>query len=82
MDRIPDLRSVAEAISALAQKNSQLWHLEDEARRTDVSLSFIGSVKKKIDLTNQQRNDLIDRIDLLLEGTIAKARKKTAHGRS
>lgn len=80
MDRIPKMTRVAEAIAALSDKNSELWHLEDEARRTDVSLEFIGSVKRKIDLANQQRNDIIDRIDCLLEETLASAAKK-AHGR-
>lgn len=79
MDRIPKMTRVAEAIAALSDKNSELWHLEDEARRTDVSLEFIGSVKRKIDLANQQRNDIIDRIDCLLEETLAAAKK--AHGR-
>ncbi|HOW43024.1 MAG TPA: DUF4254 domain-containing protein [Candidatus Omnitrophota bacterium] len=75
MNRIPQLATVAEAISCLAQKNTELWHLEDQARRKDVTLAFIGSIKKKIDLANQQRNDLIDRIDALLEETLSKRRK-------
>jgi len=75
MNRIPRLTSVGEAISCLAQKNSELWHLEDQARRKDVTLAFIGSIKRKIDLANQQRNDLIDRIDALLEETLKKRRK-------
>lgn len=63
--RIGNINSVSKAIDGLTKKNLELWHLEDEARREDVSLSYIGSIKKKIDLVNQQRNDLIDKIDEL-----------------
>jgi hypothetical protein len=40
-----------------------LWHEEDKARRTDVDDGVIASVKRKIDVFNQQRNDLIERLD-------------------
>jgi hypothetical protein len=70
MGQIPLTRSLGESISGLAQKNLELWHLEDEARRKDVTLAYIGGIKKKIDLANQQRNDFIDRIDELLEEKI------------
>jgi len=63
--RTGNINSVSKAIDGLTKKNLELWHLEDEARREDVSLSYIGSIKKKIDLVNQQRNDLIDKIDEL-----------------
>jgi len=65
MGRIPQTKRIGEAISCLAQKNLELWNLEDEARRTDVDLNHVGGIKRKIDLANQQRNDLIDRIDEL-----------------
>jgi hypothetical protein len=65
--RFGNINSVSKAIDGLAKKNLELWQLEDEARREDVSLSYIGSIKKKIDLVNQQRNDLIDKTDELLE---------------
>ena len=70
MNKIPELASLGTAISGLAQKNLELWHLEDEARRKDVVLEYIGAIKKKIDLANQQRNDFIDRIDRLLEDMV------------
>ena len=70
MDRIPQTKLIGEAISGLAQKNLELWNLEDEARRTDVGLSYVGKIKRKIDLTNQQRNDFIDRIDELFDKVI------------
>lgn len=65
--RIPKLNNLGKAVSCLAQKNLELWHLEDEARRKDVDDIYIGKIKRKIDLANQQRNDLIDALDELLE---------------
>jgi len=67
MDRIPKLDSLGKSISYLAKKNLELWCLEDEARRRDVSNAYIGKVKRKIDLVNQQRNDAIDALDELLD---------------
>ena len=68
--RIKASDSIAEAISGLMKKNLELWQLEDEARREDAPLSYIGEIKRKIDPANQQRNDYIDRIDELLERKI------------
>jgi hypothetical protein len=73
---IPQEINIGQAIAGLAAKNLELWHLEDEARRKDVELSYIGEVKRKIDLTNQQRNDFIDKIDRLFEKEIQKSAKK------
>lgn len=47
----------------LAYRNYQLWHEEDKARRTDVPDSVIAQVKRNIDRFNQQRNDLIEKLD-------------------
>jgi len=69
--RIVITKSMGEAISGLARANLTLWHLEDEARRKDVTLAYIGKIKKQIDPANQQRNDYIDRIDQLLEEKIS-----------
>lgn len=71
--RIPATSSLAEAISGLAQKNLELWHLEDEARRVDAGLAYVGRIKRRIDLANQQRNDFIDRIDELFSKKIKKS---------
>lgn len=55
------------AISELASRNIKLWHLEDEVRRTDIPDSQVAECKRKIDGANQERNDLIDKIDEILE---------------
>ena len=59
-------------VDRLCQRNIQLWHLEDEARRPDVDDAHIGRIKRKIDVANQSRNDLIDQIDELLERKVKK----------
>ena len=57
----------------LAWRNYLLWHEEDKARRTDVNDSVIAAVKRTIDKLNQQRNDLIEKLDeaILAELTAA-----------
>ncbi|GAW69038.1 protein of unknown function DUF4254 [Geoanaerobacter pelophilus] len=47
----------------LGWRNYSLWHEEDKARRTDVDDSMIAQVKRNIDGFNQQRNDLIEKLD-------------------
>ena len=64
--------NLGELINGLASKNLELWKLEDEVRRRDVSDSYIAKTKRKIDVANQMRNDLIDAIDVLLEKNIKK----------
>ena len=46
--------------------NHRLWHVEDEARRTDVGPEVIADCKRRIDALNQKRNDLIERVDACL----------------
>jgi len=47
----------------LAYRNYLLWHEEDKARRTDVDDGVIAKVKRAIDRYNQERNDLIEKLD-------------------
>jgi len=67
-------RTLGVLVDRLCQKNMQLWHLEDEARRSDVNDIYIGKIKRKIDIANLSRNDLIDRIDKLLERKVKKSK--------
>jgi hypothetical protein len=45
------------------QQNFRLWHQEDIARSPDVTSGDLAAVKRSIDKLNQQRNDLIERLD-------------------
>ena len=46
--------------------NFDLWHREDDARSPDAPDHTIAEVKHAIDRLNQQRNDLVEQIDLAL----------------
>jgi len=46
--------------------NFDLWHEEDAARSPDAPDATIADVKHAIDRLNQQRNDLVECIDLAL----------------
>jgi hypothetical protein len=43
--------------------NFDLWHIEDEARAPGASDEQIAAVKRRIDQTNQLRNDLAEELD-------------------
>jgi hypothetical protein len=43
--------------------NFDLWHIEDEARAPRVSDAELAAVKRRIDQTNQLRNDLAEELD-------------------
>jgi hypothetical protein len=46
--------------------NFRLWHVEDRARRKDAGPELIADCKYAIDKLNQERNDMIERLDLFL----------------
>lgn len=43
--------------------NFDLWHIEDEARTPGASDAQLADVKRRIDTTNQLRNDLAEQLD-------------------
>jgi len=45
------------------RRNFDLWHEEDTARAPEVPDTLIASVKRRIDKLNQERNDLIEKLD-------------------
>jgi len=61
------IKKLGEAVSELAFRNIKLWHCEDEVRRTDLADSEIVKIKRWIDTTNQERNDLMDKVDEILQ---------------
>lgn len=55
------------------EQNYRLWHEEDLARSPDASDHSIAEVKRKIDKLNQNRNDLIEKLDDHLIGQLSAA---------
>jgi hypothetical protein len=48
--------------------NFDLWHIEDESRAPSASDARLAGVKRRVDHTNQRRNDLAEQLDRLLLG--------------
>jgi len=46
--------------------NFELWHTEDEARTPGATDADLARVKRRIDATNQRRNDLSEQLDQML----------------
>src|SRR5271166_3087134 len=46
--------------------NFDLWHIEDEARAPGASDAELAGVKRRVDATNQRRNDLAEELDRAL----------------
>lgn len=61
--RIGEGADVFSLVAAERDCNHRLWHLEDEARRTEAGDTHIATVKRAIDRWNQRRSDLVERID-------------------
>jgi hypothetical protein len=46
--------------------NFDLWHIEDEARAPGATETELAEVKRRVDQTNQRRNDLTEELDRML----------------
>ena len=65
-----EIETSADGLMALAmaqhRANFELWHEEDKARVPGASDAEITRVKHAIDVLNQRRNDLVEKMDLWL----------------
>jgi hypothetical protein len=55
-----------QAVARQHRANFDLWHIEDEARDPGATDADLARVKRKIDRTNQLRNDLAEELDRTL----------------
>ncbi len=63
---LPNLSALLQLVWDQHRANFDLWHREDAARDPCATNAEIASVKRSIDGLNQQRNDLVERIDVML----------------
>jgi hypothetical protein len=59
------------AVARQHRANFDLWHIEDEARAPGATDAELAGVKRRVDLTNQRRNDLTEELDRALLGWLA-----------
>jgi hypothetical protein len=68
-------RPPADPLSSLVARqhlsNFELWHTEDMARTPGVTDAELARVKRRIDETNQRRNDLSEQIDQAMLAALA-----------
>jgi len=59
------------AVARQHRANFDLWHTEDEARTPGATDADLADVKRRVDQTNQRRNDLAEELDRALLGWLA-----------
>ena len=69
------LKRIGPLVEILSRINADQWVLEDKIREPGIPYKSVAELKRKIDLSNKNRNDAIDRIDELLEHKIQRCRK-------
>jgi hypothetical protein len=70
--------TIGQLVARLAATNIELWHEEDKARVGDDHQ--VAAAKRSIDRLNQQRNDLIERIDESFRELVRAASHAEAEG--
>jgi hypothetical protein len=66
---VPDSQPESSWLDLVARQhraNFELWHIEDEARAPGASDAELAGVKRRVDRTNQRRNDLAEELDRAL----------------
>jgi hypothetical protein len=59
-----------EQVARQHRANFDLWHIEDEARAPSATDAEIARLKRRVDITNQLRNDLAEALDRTLLGRL------------
>ncbi len=57
-----------EQVANQHRANFDLWHIEDEARAPGATDAEVAQVKRRVDKTNQLRNDLAEKLDRTVAG--------------
>jgi hypothetical protein len=66
-------KTFGDLVAGLCQTNMLLWREEDKARLPDDLV--VAQAKRNVDKLNQQRNDLIEKIDDYIINFVAKVGK-------
>ena len=67
----PATTDFLERVARQHRANFDLWHIEDEARTPGATDAALADVKRRIDSTNQLRNDLAEELDRALMDWLA-----------